>query len=1762
MVCIWLILAVSLGQATQPAGPSPTLRVPPVIRSPQIIATQPASGIPVLGPTASRPALPRDVRGLPGMSISVATRPAVANGGRRPTGNDGRPSAANGAAAPRMSVAIPGGSATRSATQPAIVPAVPPSVTAAPGPIVGQPPLNQPLVREIIAPPAGGTATQPTTTTEANALAQIAKLSGLAVDIQLTTDGKLILTGSPADLEILQNIIAQLDRQLVPPFEVRIFKMEGAQASTLASQLEVFWSKAKAPPGGQLPPEDKITIFPETRSNSLIVAASSANMPQIAEIIDKLNQPKVQFDIYPVQLKSIKANEAEKMITDLLNARATQTGQPAGTYSIKADLRTNSLLISAPEAEVAQIKKLIDVIDVEPRTEGGPGAVGGGSIRLAIFPLEKSNAGDLATILDDMLKVDTKSAQEQIRRLQLVLKSRKGPERELPALNLEKPIRVLADKSSNSLIVATTEANMAPIGEIIKVLDTVPLADEMLVRIYPLEYADADTIRQTLEEMFTKGAKLPVQPGREDIKGRIPPTLPGSALAYPVAISADKRSNTLVVSGRPEQLMVVEQVVKAVDVPESANRYTPKLVQLEHADAKRIADAITKIIDQRQAQAEKIEGAAANRDRSMVVADPRSNSLIVVANEENFQEIQRLARQLDGVSPEYLGQIRIINLKNLTAADLATKVKDLWAGRAKIRREGELPEDTPVIATDARSNSLIIASNREDFDLISRLVQELEQQKLSPMTDIRPLIIKHNDPTRIADMLRKLWDERLKINTAKGEDAPASERIAIIEDPLSKTLLIASSQSNYEEIVRLVTQLDVPPPVEGLIRTFYVRNTDVARAAEMLQTMFDKGIYQGAVDKKNLPESSTKVTIVPDVRSSALIVSASPENMAVIQNILTEIDRAETPNFAAEVRVFKVQNADAGRIADTLDQMFKGMQAAAGTQKEVLTATVVPDLRNNTVMVTGSRLAVRRAEEVIPMLDVAPGQPTAEVRVYPLQQASATRLAATMTDLFAKRGTEQKGKTTTVTVLADETSNSLVVTASREDQAIVQDLVGKLDIRSTLAQQMEVIPLRQARSDAVADTLTKLLQQQAAQGKGGTGFAITADPRTNSLLVFAPPDLMGNIRSIVQRLDTTRPAEEMALRVFELKNARAEDLSKLLDDFFKLAAGGATGSKEARQLIINFAPVNAETGQPVINPETGAEVIQRLVHQDITITPDKNTNSLVVMAPEGSIDMMRMLIEMLDSVRPVTAEIQVFPLLNADASEMRKLLEELFTPKGGGAAGAERRTLSLAGEGAAGAAAAPAAGATGGAGGTAAELAFSVDTRTNSLIAAGSPTYLKTVERLVTQLDTKEQDERTVRVVHLRNAKAADVATAMRDYFKEESSAVEKASKDEAATRALERQVTIQDAGKTSNTLLLSYSPRMESQIISMINELDQPPPQVMIQLLMAEVTLSDNFEMGMEFALQDLAFTENAVVTPHNTLEGHSFDKIFGTDLGAAGTGGGLSFTVTGEDFNFLFRALQTEGRLEVLSRPSIMVRDNEKANITVGERVPTVQDIVVSSAGVVTPSVTYEEIGIILGVTPIINPDGFVNLDITPEISAIGTSTVTVASGVTLPTFTTRKAETAVTVKDGETIIIGGLITSRETTNDNKVPLIGDIPIVGLGFRSTKKTTDKTELLIVLTPHVIRDPSQAHTISVQMRDQTGLNDNVRQNQLMQGLQVTPEEGMLGPCTTQPVGEQEQGPELEEFGPSVGSTPPAAAVPAKSETVTVQGTAPLTVKP
>src|SRR5262249_32210766 len=192
----------------------------------------------------------------------------------------------------------------------------------------------------------------------------------------------------------------------------------------------------------------------------------------------------------------------------------------------------------------------------------------------------------------------------------------------------------------------------------------------------------------------------------------------------------------------------------------------------------------------------------------------------------------------------------------------------------------------------------------------------------------------------------------------------------------------------------------------------------------------------------------------------------------------------------------------------------------------------------------------------------------------------------------------------------------------------------------------------------------------------------------------------------------------------------------------------------------------------------------------------------------------------------------------------------------------------------------------------------------------------------------------------------------------------------------------------------------------------------------------------------------------------------------------GGFVFSAASDAFSLLIRALKTQGRLDVLSRPQVMTVDNQTANVAVGQIVPYVTSTTLTATGLSQSNVAQQQVGVVLNVTPRISPDGKVLMRIQPQVSSLSTSTVSVGSGINLPIINTQELATTVMAGDGETVVVGGLITKRDEKHENKIPWVGDLPGVGELFRYRTQAKEKHELIVVMTPHVVRTRFEADRI------------------------------------------------------------------------------------
>ncbi len=319
-------------------------------------------------------------------------------------------------------------------------------------------------------------------------------------------------------------------------------------------------------------------------------------------------------------------------------------------------------------------------------------------------------------------------------------------------------------------------------------------------------------------------------------------------------------------------------------------------------------------------------------------------------------------------------------------------------------------------------------------------------------------------------------------------------------------------------------------------------------------------------------------------------------------------------------------------------------------------------------------------------------------------------------------------------------------------------------------------------------------------------------------------------------------------------------------------------------------------------------------------------------------------------------------------------------------------------------------------------------------------------------------------------------------------------------------------ADPETRRLIVITDEQTQENISQVISNLDRPKPQVLIKVVFAEVTYNNSLDVGLEGsvthgfgglagAITNFGVGTNGSIIPTgitpaapNTVIGGG--SSFGLAQ-AAGPVGGAFATLTGQDYTVTLKAIASKGKIEILSRPSILARNNQKASIVVGQEVPLITGVNYDTFGQQHNAITYQNVGIILDVTPFITPEGMVEMILKPQISSVNhdpSQAVAIAgastngSAVFSPVIDVRAADTVVVTPDGNTVVIGGLMQNSRTTTDSKVPILGDIPLLGNLFKHKVQSDVKTELLIFLTPYVVQTPHQLAMMSTSETTRTQL--------------------------------------------------------------------------
>ena len=714
------------------------------------------------------------------------------------------------------------------------------------------------------------------------------------------------------------------------------------------------------------------------------------------------------------------------------------------------------------------------------------------------------------------------------------------------------------------------------------------------------------------------------------------------------------------------------------------------------------------------------------------------------------------------------------------------------------------------------------------------------------------------------------------------------------------------------------------------------------------------------------------------------------------------------------------------------------------------------------------------------------------VKVFSLKHIQAS-------DLKERIGTALSDK---ATIYLDEQANEIIITDYNDNIRAVSGLIAVLDTDKPEDVTVRVIPLKHVSAADLMKEVGPLYQKQNSKSLKDT-VQITADEQSNTLLILSSESNFRAIQQFVNSLDTEE-AQEKIMRTFSLKNADAQDVAKQLQDL-------NTDQNGSVRYIYNYG--SSPSGKD---------------SKKMTVVADRRRNAVIVQAPPSQMEGIEKMINELDApVNDGSLAPKIYPMKYASATDIEDVLNELFLKKttqrsyydfyygdDSDNSTADRDVGRLYGK-----------------------VRITSEPNSNALIiTANSKENLAAVEDIIDQLDKPPDAGESTLHVGLKFAKAMDVANSINILFAKNGSpplraaAQQNQQNNPNAQQGQPQPTTSSESsgfdlgvetkidgyfpwlggqvdsasssgGRTtvrpvsdlvgrvravaderSNALMISANVHFFPQVLKLLASLDAPTDQVLIEARLVEVSSDFLDQLGVrwspdgsqEFTADDL---DNSLIANVNSKykTGYGGNTTVNTPSSDAVAqaltslrSGVLSSTIS---MDFLVQFLHKTTGANVLAAPQLNIRDNETGKLFVGQQVPVPNNTQFSSVGSQNTTITYKDVGVVLEVTPHINIDGDVELKIHAESSTVVPGQTVLGGAV----FDTRNFRTDLTAKNGQTLVVGGIIQKQVSNTSRKTPGLGSIPIIKWFVNSKDNSTHEVELMVFLRPKVIRTPEDA---------------------------------------------------------------------------------------
>lgn len=539
--------------------------------------------------------------------------------------------------------------------------------------------------------------------------------------------------------------------------------------------------------------------------------------------------------------------------------------------------------------------------------------------------------------------------------------------------------------------------------------------------------------------------------------------------------------------------------------------------------------------------------------------------------------------------------------------------------------------------------------------------------------------------------------------------------------------------------------------------------------------------------------------------------------------------------------------------------------------------------------------------------------------------------------------------------------------------------------------------------------------------------------------IVIDPRVQGRVTALADHPLTLQQAYQVFLAILDVHGYSTSETDGVVRIY--PAALSRMSPKAVVEDFSNFS----ETGQVMhiaqlnnVSATTLAELVKPLVSPNGYVAPLPEGNSLILADDSSNIKRLLELVQRMDRIGSL--EIDVVKLQHASARDIARVLESLSRNSGSGG-----------GEGV------PAA----------TPLSIAADERSNSVLLAGDPVSRQRSRQLILQLDRPLDATATSRVVFLNYLSAAEIVPVLKSI----TNTAQEESKDETIRTA---DISI-EASQSSNAVVMSGPPVLLDNMQEVIAKLDVERAQVLVEAVIVELDQDLANSLGVQWNT-DFKST-GAQAGTNFGLQGVP-NTAATNPLDALGLGDGLTLGYyDGGSLRALLNALSGSTGANVLSTPSIMTLDNQEAQIVVGQNIPLITGQATGNGSETTdPFTTYErkDIGVTLKITPLVNNSDAVTLDIVQEVTSLAPSL-----GFNDLVTNKRSISTKVLVRDDRTVVLGGLISNEAQESVNKVPILGDLPLVGKLFSSTTNTIRKQNLMVFIHPVIIDSAAAARDVS-----------------------------------------------------------------------------------